>query len=151
MISVLTAAFGAAALNVKVQMSVAVRFAYTESGRLVSLPLISKMSRNGNIIYTNLSGKIRAGNYLLLIGLNVVQILAEQSVPVEKASVTTDIFLSNNSLLTTYRTFQVNFHLHQSSFQLITYGSRFSIQCYNPAGSCNERRSSTDLQIRTST
>ncbi len=46
----LAAAIGEAALKVKVQISVAVRLAYTESGRVVSLPLISKMSKSGYVI-----------------------------------------------------------------------------------------------------
>ncbi len=57
-------------------------------------------------------GKTVVWNCLLLKGVNVVQILVEHSAPVPKASVITDTFLSNNSFFTTYKTFNVSFHLN---------------------------------------
>ncbi len=58
----LTAAIGEAALKVKVQISVAVRLANTESGRLVSLPLISKMSSKYYFINSDLKLEKRCSN-----------------------------------------------------------------------------------------
>ncbi len=55
-------------------------------------------------------GKVVSGNGFLLMGVNVVQILVEQSALDAKASVTTETLLSNNSLLMTYRTFYASLH-----------------------------------------